>query len=127
MTMSENTTEQATTEQANQATPCVLYTTRAEAEANKPADAPKSLRVYEVRKKALVAGYIWARGYDPGLAALARMDGYSLSTSSSAPITRETVANALANMTDEDRAILIRQFVPAPPAAAPAPRGRGSK
>jgi hypothetical protein len=47
------------------------------------------------------------RGYDPCLAALARRDGYTVSTGSkTAPVTKEAVAAKLAEFTDEDLAAL---------------------
>src|SRR4051812_38611137 len=50
-TMDTNTQDQATQGQAtdsavDQATPAKMYATRTEAEANKPADAPKSLKPF---------------------------------------------------------------------------------
>jgi hypothetical protein len=87
-------------------TPCVLYATRSEAEANKPADATKNHRVFEVAKAGATVGFIWARGYDHGLAAMARKDGYSLSTGNSTPVTKEAVAAKLATFSDDELAAM---------------------
>jgi len=116
------TTEQATVETNSEAQPCKLYATRAECEANKPADAPKSLKVFTATKAGTVVGYLWGRGYSDTLAALARKDGYSVSLGNSKPIAKETLASALAGMTDADRAELLKAYMP-----APAPTGRVKK
>jgi hypothetical protein len=84
-----------------------LYATKAEAEAAKPADAPKSLKPFEVFKAGVSVGWVLARGYDHGLATLARIDGYSLSTGkATAPVTKEAVAAKLASFTDEELAAM---------------------
>jgi hypothetical protein len=50
---------------------------------------------------------VLARGYDHGLALVARIDGYSLSTGkATAPVTREAVAAKLAEFTDEELAAM---------------------
>src|SRR5438128_37447 len=99
----QNTT---TTEQATEATPCVLYATRDEALAAKPSDAPKSLKVFEVSKAGAMVGFMLGRGYDPCLAALARKDGYTVSTGNSAPVTKETIAARLADFSDDELAAM---------------------
>src|SRR5436305_10513072 len=101
------TTDQATVDtQASEATPCVLYATRSEAEAAKPTDAPKSLKVFEVSKAGAAVGFMLGRGYDPCLAALARKDGYTVSLGNSAPVTKEAVAAKLAEFTDDELAAM---------------------
>jgi hypothetical protein len=76
----QNTTANGqATDQARDAAPAKLYATKAECEAAKPADAPKSLRVYEVAKSDTVVGFLLGRGYDSCLAALARKEGYTVS------------------------------------------------
>jgi hypothetical protein len=87
---------------ATDATPAKLYATRAEAEAAKPADATKNHKVFEVAKNGATVGFIWARGYDNALALTARLDGYSSSTSNSAPVTKEAVAAKLATLSDDE-------------------------
>ena len=111
--MAENTntldqaTEQAAETNTTEATPAKLYATKDEAEAAKPADAPKSLKVFEVSKGGVMVGFMLGRGYDPCLAALARKDGYTVSLGSkSQPVTKETVAAKLAEFTDDDLAAL---------------------
>jgi len=93
--------DQATV-QSTEATPAKLYATRAEADAAKPADAPKSLRVYEVTKAGTPMGFMLGRGYDPCLAALARRDGYAVSTGQTKEVTKEAVAAKLAEFTDDE-------------------------
>jgi hypothetical protein len=101
------TTDQATVETNGEATvPCKMYATRSEAEANKPTDAPKSLKVFEVSKDGGVLGFMLGRGYDPCLAALARKDGYAVSLGSSAPVTKEAVAAKLPEFTDDELAAM---------------------
>jgi hypothetical protein len=110
---------------ATDATPPKLYATKDEAEAAKPADAPKSLKPFEVTKGGAAVGWVLARGYDHGLATVARIDGYAVSTGkAAAPVTKDAVAGFLASMSDDERAALIAQYVPVP---APAPAGRGKK
>jgi hypothetical protein len=87
-------------------TPAKLYPTRAEAEAAKPADATKSLRVFEVAKAGASLGFMLGRGYDPCLAALARKDGYTVSLGNSAPVTKEAVAAKLAEFSDDELAAM---------------------
>lgn len=84
-----------------------LYGTRAEAEANKPSDATKYFRVYDIAKNGATVGAIWANGYDNALAGVAKLEGYSASTGiKTAPITREAVAAKLAELTDEELAAM---------------------
>ena len=107
-----NTTDQGTAPtnttpaaQATDATPAKLYATRAEAEAAKPADAPKSVKVFEVSQNGVAQGFMLGRGYDPALAALARRDGYTVSLGGkTAPVTKEAVAAKLATFTDDELA-----------------------
>ena len=113
-----------------------VYPTLDAAKANKPADATAKERVIEVVTGG-VSHFVWAGNAGKGLLAVARRDGYTAKIAepkSQGPLTKEKLGAALAAMTDEDRAILIRQYVPAPtpaPAATvdvPAPvRGRGKK
>jgi hypothetical protein len=111
--MADNTNTQATQGQAQDngsaggnTTPAKLYQTKAEAEANKPADATKNHRVFEVAKSGTTAGFIWARGYDNALALVARLDGYSASLGNSPAVTKEAVAAKLATFTDDELAAM---------------------
>jgi hypothetical protein len=111
MTMSDQntTTSGQGTAEANgdETTPVKVYATKAECEAAKSADAPKGLKPMEVRKGGAVLGWINARGYDHGLAIVARIDGYSLSTGKAmAPMTKEAVAAKLATFTDDELAAM---------------------
>jgi hypothetical protein len=103
-----------------------VYATREDAEKEKPAKAGKHAKVYTVTKGGTVVGYIWANGYAECGTWAARKEGYTFSASgkAKAPVTKDAVASFLAGMSDEDRAALIAQYVPAP---APAPVGRGKK
>ena len=52
-------------------------------------------------------GWVLARGYDHGLATVARIDGYSLSTGkAAAAVTVEAAAAKLATLSDADLAAL---------------------
>jgi hypothetical protein len=103
--MSETNTTEQTVETSTETT-AKLYATRDEALAAKPADAPKSLKVFEVAKAGAVVGFMLGRGYDPCLAALARKDGYTVSLGKSAPVTKEAVAAKLAEFTDDELAAM---------------------
>jgi hypothetical protein len=95
-------TEQAVETNSAATTPCVLHPTRSEAEAAKPSDAPKSPKVFEVRKDGAVLGFMLGRGYDPCLAALARKDGYAVSLGTTPAVTKEAVASKLAEFSDDE-------------------------
>ena len=86
--------------------PAKLYPTKAEAEAAKPTDAPKSLKVFEVRKDGAVLGFMLSRGYDPCLAALARKDGYAVSLSTTPAVSKEAVAAKLVEFSDDELAAM---------------------
>jgi hypothetical protein len=99
----QNTTATEQAVETNGEATAKLYATKAEAEAAKPADAPKSLKPFEVFKAGVSVGWVLARGYDHGLAILARIDGYHLSTGKAvAPVTKVAVAAKLAEFTDDE-------------------------
>jgi hypothetical protein len=103
--MSEQNTQDQAVETNGQAadTPAKLYPTKEEALAAKPADAPKSLKAFEVAKDGAVLGFMLGRGYDPCLAALARRDGYSVSMGGKTPVvTVEAAVAKLATLSDEE-------------------------
>jgi hypothetical protein len=87
-------------------TPAKLYPSKAECEANKPADATKNHKPFEVNKAGTVVGWLWARGYDNALALVARLDGYSASLGNSPAVTKEAVAAKLATFTDDELAAM---------------------
>lgn len=95
----------ATATAADDTTPVRIFATKAEADAARPADAAKGTRAYEATKAGTVLGWINARSYDAGLAALARKDGYSLSTGGK-EVTKETIAARLASFTDDELAAM---------------------
>jgi hypothetical protein len=106
MTEQNTTTGGQAVETNGEATP-KMYATRAEAEANKPADASKNLRPFEVSKAGAVAGWVLARGYDHALAVVARIDGYTVGTGTkAAPVTKEAVASKLTEFSDDELAAL---------------------
>jgi hypothetical protein len=106
-TTQDQGTQGQATDQATDSTPVKVYASRAEAEAAKPADAPKGMRPFEVSKAGTVVGWINGRGYDHCLAQLARLDGYSVSLGGrTAPVTKETVAAKLAEFSDDELAAL---------------------
>jgi hypothetical protein len=95
--------------QANGATadtPAKLYATKAEAEAAKPSDAPKSLKPMEVSKAGTVVGWVLGRGYDHALAQTARINGYTVSTGNTPPVTKEAVAARLSEFSDDELAAM---------------------
>jgi hypothetical protein len=84
-----------------------IFATKDEAQAAIPKDAAKGTRPYEVSKGGVVLGWMNTPGYAPGLAALAKRDGYALSTGGkTAPVTKEAVASKLAEFTDAELAAL---------------------
>ncbi len=105
-------------------TPTKVYPTKAEAEANKPSDASKAHRVYEVRKGGTTAGFLWARDYDNAISRVAKLDGYSARLGDGKAVTKDQLAAGLAAMSDADRAALLAAYLPAP---TPAPTGKGKK
>jgi len=118
--------DQATERQATETEVAKLYATRAEVEANKLADAPKSLKVFAASKNGTAIGYLWGRGYADTLAALARKDGYAVSLGTSKLLTKESLTAALEAMSADERAAFLAKYVQAP-APAPAPTGKGKK
>jgi hypothetical protein len=114
MTMTEQNTntDQGTQGQdqgsAVDTTPAKVYPTKAEAEAAKPTDAPKSLKPMEVRKNGTVVGWVLARGYDHGLSTVARIEGFTVSTGAKAVVvTKEVVAAKVMEMSDDEFKALI--------------------
>jgi hypothetical protein len=91
---------------ATDAAPAKLYASKVDCEANKPSDATKNHKPYEVSKNGTVLGWLWARGYDHALALTARSEGYSASVGNAAPVTKEVVAAKLAEFSDADLADL---------------------
>jgi hypothetical protein len=64
------------------------------------------LQIFVASKAGAVVGYLWGRGYDPVLAALARKDGYTASLGHSAPVTKEAVAAKLTEFSDDGLAAM---------------------
>ena len=115
--MADNTQDQGTqgtvaTSQADAngeatATPAKLYTTRADAEAAKPADASKALRPFEVLHNGTSKGFVLARGHGAAIEQVARLDGYSATTGKPpVPVTKEAVVAKLASFTDDELAAM---------------------
>ena len=100
--MSANTNAVETPEVA----PVKLFPSRSEAEANKPAEAAKSLRVFELLKAGKSLGYLWARSYESALSVGGRMENYSVTAANSKPISKEAVAAKLAELTDDELAAM---------------------
>jgi hypothetical protein len=69
----------------------------------RPADAPKSLKPFEVLQDGTSKGWVLARGYDNALSVVARLEGFTVSTGkATAPVTKETIAAKLAEFTDDE-------------------------
>jgi hypothetical protein len=95
------------------------FNTLEEANAAKPAGDKRLL--YVVTGPDGKALYTWADGGGSALIYVARGLGYQATRHDKAP-TREKVAGLLGQLSPEDRALLIRQYVPAPEQpAGPAP------
>jgi hypothetical protein len=102
----QNTTTTEQTVETNSEATAKLYATRAECEANKPTDATKNHKPYEISKNGAVVGWIWARGYDNALAGAARIDGYTASLGNSATVTKAAVAAKLLEFSDDELAAM---------------------
>jgi hypothetical protein len=87
-----------------------IFATRSEAEAAKPAKGSKHLKPFEAKRNGTVIGWVLARGYENGLSILARIDGYTVSTGPK-QIAKDAIADALASMTDADRAALLAKYM----------------
>jgi hypothetical protein len=97
---------QAQADGATADTTAKLYATRAEAEANKPADLGKK-RLYCVTRPDGRTCWLWSDGYARAAHAVARADGYAVSLGGKvAPVTKESVAAKLAEFTDDELAAL---------------------
>jgi hypothetical protein len=86
-------------------------------EAAKSTPGTEKERVVEVLKDGATVGFVWAGNPGKGLLAVVRQNGWSAKLAEpkgNGPLTKERLAGALKAMSDEDRAILIAQFVPAP-------------
>jgi hypothetical protein len=79
-----------------------VYSTRAEAEANKPTEGKK--RLFAVTKDGVVR-YLWSNGYVNAIDACARADGYTAALAGK-EITVEAAAARLANLDDATLAAL---------------------
>jgi hypothetical protein len=102
-----------------------LYATRSEAEANKPADATKNSKVYEVSKGGTVLGYFWAQGYADCAQWASRAEGFRFSLGKAKEVTVEAAAANLAAL--DDAALAALGLSRTPPAATSKPAGKGSK
>jgi hypothetical protein len=122
------TDPQATAPQANSDS-TALFSTKAEAEAAKPAKAPKGMRPFECSKGGVVLGWINARGYDHALSMLAKREGFTVSTGTpKAAITVEAAAAKLASLDDATLAVLGLSRTPAPTVnSTPAARKTAAK
>jgi hypothetical protein len=96
------------------------WATVEEANANKPEGVKASL--FRVAAPDGSVAFWWVRHADMGLALAAKKAGWSASEVGKAP-TKEKVGNLLAQLTPEDRAILIAQYVPTTEKAT----GKGKK
>ena len=90
------------------AAPAKVYASKAEAEAARPTNAPKSLKPMEVSKGGAVVGWVLARGYDHGLAVVARTEGYSVGTGvKAAVVTVEAAKAKVLEMSDDEFKALV--------------------
>jgi hypothetical protein len=92
-----------------------VYATLDEAKAAKP-EREKD-RPIEVLHNGKTVGFVLASNANKGLLAVCRRDGYSAKIAepkAGGPMTKERLADGLAKLSDEDRAVLIAQYVPAP-------------
>src|SRR5262249_39997370 len=71
--------------------------------AAKPTEGKK--RLYGVPKGG-VSRWVWANGYSDAVHAVAKADGYTVTTGNSPPVTKQAVAAKLADFTDDELAAL---------------------
>jgi hypothetical protein len=107
-------------------TPRKLYQTRSDAEANKPADATKNSKVYEVAKGGAVLGYLWAQGYADCAQWAARTEGFKFSLGKTKEVTKEAVVAKLATFSDDELAAMGLSRTP-PATTTTKPAGKGGK
>jgi hypothetical protein len=110
--MNTNTQDQGTPAQAQTTppsangaddTPAKLYPTKADAEASRTADAPKSLKPFEVLHNGTSKGWLLARGHAHAIEQVARLDGYSASLGTkTAPVTKEAILAKLSELSDDE-------------------------
>jgi hypothetical protein len=94
------------------------FPTEAEAREHKPANDKQ--RLFRVTAPDGRVAFAWANTGDSALTRVARAHGYTAGSVGKAP-TREKVAGLLGQLSPEDQALLIAQFVPPPAGGAPAP------
>jgi hypothetical protein len=73
-------------------------------------------RVYQVTSPGGKVVYVVAWGVEAAIITAARCEGYKASVAEpkgAGPLTQERVSSFLANMSPEDRAVLIAQYAPA--------------
>jgi hypothetical protein len=104
------------------------WATEAEARAAGPREGCKDWKLWCVTgPRGGKPVYLWASWHGMATIRGAGLDGYSVvNLDAPAPGAAEVEAG-LARMTDEDRAILLAKYMPAPAAPAPAPAGKGGK
>jgi hypothetical protein len=98
--------------------PAHLGTFGSLAEAQAVTPPSDKVRVFVVRDPSGKEVFTWAWGADQAIASAARASGYTARVAepkAGGPITQERVAGFLADMTPEDRAVLIAQYVPEAP------------
>jgi hypothetical protein len=66
-------------------------------------------RLFRVTDPAGAVSFTWARDYDRAIAQVARTRGYKAKTAGKAP-TREELAGMVAQLSPEDRAVLLAQL-----------------
>jgi hypothetical protein len=88
-----------------------LFDTLEEAKASRPAGKDK-WHVFKVTRPGSSPVYLWADGPGGALIRIARQVGFAVSRSDK-QVSKEAVAGYLAGLTDEDRSILIAQYLPA--------------
>jgi hypothetical protein len=84
-----------------------LYGTRAEADAAKPANAPKRIKLFEVLQHGKSLGFIWTDGHAGAIVVAAREAGYTATLADKKGggfFTREMLAGRVAALRDEELA-----------------------
>jgi hypothetical protein len=104
-------------------TPAKLYATKAEAQADKPANAPENLRPFEVMHNGISKGWVLARWTAHAIEQVARLDGYSASVGGGKEVTKDMVAAKLALFTDAELEAMGLSRKP----TQPQPTGKGKK
>jgi hypothetical protein len=100
-------TEQTSNTEPTSASAKKLHATREEANAAKPADAPKRIKLFEVIRNGQSLGFVWTDGHAGAVVIAAREAGYTATLADKKGggfFSKEMIASRLGAFTDEELA-----------------------